>query len=144
MSSRNIPEVFLDTEVAFDILSKRTPHFDESKILLELVAQGKIQLCISYLCIPNLIYLGYDMYKIKGYEHILKSFISVCQLIPTASKQVILEAIESKFKNKEDAVQYYTALYHKVDYYLTRNLKDYKNAHNSLPVFSLESFIAMI
>lgn len=53
----SLPEVFLDTDVAFDIISKRTPHFGNAVHLLELVAKDKITLLIGECSLANLIYL---------------------------------------------------------------------------------------
>ena len=53
----------------------------------------------------------------------------------------MLEALNSKFKDKEDALQYYTALYHGADYFITRNTKDYKHKTIALPVFSPQEFM---
>ena len=41
MLKGNLPEVFLDTDVAFDIISKREPHFVDAVLLLELAAKLK-------------------------------------------------------------------------------------------------------
>ena len=51
-----MPEVFLDTDVAFDIISKRDPHFDESVKMLEYMIEGHIALIISESSVANLIY----------------------------------------------------------------------------------------
>lgn len=47
MLKGSLPEVFLDTDVAFDILSKRTPHYAGSIKLLELAAKDQISLQIA-------------------------------------------------------------------------------------------------
>ena len=59
-----MPDVFLDTDVTFDILSKREPHYDSSVQLLELAAKGNIRLAISESSLANLYYLCFDIYKI--------------------------------------------------------------------------------
>jgi len=47
MLKGSLPEIFLDTDVAFDILSKRKPHFQHSVRLLELAAEDKAVLLIA-------------------------------------------------------------------------------------------------
>ncbi|MEO0554579.1 MAG: PIN domain-containing protein [Bacteroidota bacterium] len=125
--------IFLDTDVAFDIISKRLPYFDESVKLLELMIEGKIVLHTSESCVANLIYLASDIYKIKGANEKLVDFLLACELI-SCGKQRIIEALKSPLTDKEDAVQYYTALHHGLDYFVTRNVKDYVIRHDSLPV----------
>jgi predicted nucleic acid-binding protein len=66
MLKGSLPEIFLDTDVCFDIISKRDPHFKYSIKLLELAADDRISLMISESCLANLIYLTFDIYKIKN------------------------------------------------------------------------------
>lgn len=75
-----MPDVFLDTDVSFDILSKREPHYSSSIKLLELSAKGTIQLMISESSLANLYYLCFDIYKIKNAQSILNDFISACEI----------------------------------------------------------------
>ena len=122
MSQGSLPEVFLDTDVAFDIISKRMPHFDDSVKLLQLLAQGKIAWLTSESCIANLIYLSFNIYKLKEAETRLIDFITASEVI-SCGKRGIIEALRSPFRDKEDAVQYYTALHYGADYFITRKSK---------------------
>lgn len=136
----SLPEVFLDTDVAFDIISKRTPHFGNAVHLLELVAKDKITLLIGECSLANLIYLSYDIYKLPDAIARITEFIAACEVINAGKAQVLL-ALASSFSDKEDALQYFTALHHGADYFLTRNVKDYKNALKNLPVFTPRQFL---
>lgn len=51
------------------------------------------------------------------------------------------QALNSRFSDKEDALQYYTAINHGADYFITRNIKDYKNAIETLQVFTPLEFL---
>lgn len=137
-----MPDVFLDTDVSLDILSKREPHFSNSIKLLELAAQGRIQLVISESSLANLYYLCFDIYKVKNALSKLSDFISTCE-IAHAGKDSIILSLNSMFKDKEDALQYYTALRASSDYFITRNKKDYKHTMISLPVYTPEEFIKL-
>ncbi len=44
MLAGNTPDIFLDTDVAFDILSKREPHYISSVLLLRLAARASVRL----------------------------------------------------------------------------------------------------
>lgn len=143
MLKGSLPKVFLDTDVAFDIISKREVFFEKAVELLELVAQDKIALVIGECCLANLIYLSFDIYKLPDATSKLLDFIAVCQVI-SGGKAIMLQAIASDFKDKEDALQYYTALYQEVDYFITRNVKDYKPALKFLPVLTPEEFLSSL
>jgi predicted nucleic acid-binding protein len=141
MLKGSLPEVFLDTDVAFDILSKRKPHFQHSVRLLELAAADKILLLISESSLANLIYLTFDIYKLDSAENRLLEFISACSFI-SSGKTVMIEAISSRFKDKEDALQYFTALNHGADYFISRNISDYKHISKRLPVMTPIEFMS--
>lgn len=140
MLKGSLPEVFLDTDVAFDIISKREPHFEIAVKLLELTANDQISLQIAESSLANLIYLSFDIYKLQDATSILLDFIAACN-VKNGGKSVMIEALSSKFKDKEDALQYYTALHSGADYFLTRNTKDYKFSLQVLPVYKPLEFL---
>jgi len=140
----NLPEIFLDTDVAFDILSKREPHFESSLPFLHMALQNKARLLISESSLGNLFYLTFDIYKLKNSASRMVDFITVCELVPSG-KVAALESLKSAFKDKEDGLQYYTALHRDVDYFITRNIKGYRQyAQTSLPVYSPLEFFDLI
>jgi predicted nucleic acid-binding protein len=143
MLKGSLPEIFLDTDVAFDILSKRKPYFQHSVKLLELAAEDKAVLLIAESSLANLIYLSFDIYKLKKAEQRLLDFISVCEIIGSG-KEVMIKALSSSFKDKEDALQYYTAQNHGADYFITRNISDYKYISERLPVLTPAVFLKSI
>lgn len=70
----------------------------------------------------------------------LDSLQSLVEVLPV-NDDIINEALHSNFNDFEDAVQYYTALSGKVNYIITRNPKDFKNA--SIPVYTPSEFLAI-
>jgi hypothetical protein len=110
---------------------------------VELVAQDKIALVIGECSLANLIYLSFDIYKLPDATSKLIDFIAVCHVI-SGGKSTMLQAIASDFRDKEDALQYFTALHHGVDYFITRNIKDYKIALEFLPVSTPEKFLSSL
>ena len=143
MLKGSLPEVFLNTDVAFDILSKREPHYASSIKLLELAAKDQISLQIAESSIANLIYLSFDIYKLADAAPKLLDLIAACHVVH-GGKPVVLEALTSKFKDKEDALQYYTALHSGADYFVTRNTKHYKPSSRILPVYKPLEFLRSI
>jgi predicted nucleic acid-binding protein len=143
MLKGSLPEIFLDTDVAFDILSKREPHFEHSVRILGLAAADKALLLIAESSLANLIYLSFDIYKLEGAEKRLLDLISACSII-SGGKSVMIDAISSQFKDKEDALQYYTALNHGADYFITRNISDYKHKSKRLPVMTPKEFLSQL
>lgn len=136
----NLPDIFLDTDVSFDLISKRDPFFAVSKPILELAAKGDIHLLISESSLANLFYLTFDIYKLKNGKSLLVDFISACTVV-SGGKLIGLQALASDFKDKEDALQYYTALGSGADYFVTRNKNDFKSAKDHLPILSPQEFL---
>lgn len=143
MLKGSLPEVFLDTDVCFDILSKREPHFNQSVKLLELAEQDRISLLIAESGLANLIYLMFDIHKIDHATDKLVDFVRASSII-SGGKPVVLEALKSPFKDKEDALQYFTAQYREADYFITRNIKDYKPFVEFLDVMTPKEFMTSI
>ena len=140
MLQASSPEVFLDTDVAFDIISKREPFYTSSIQVLQLTAQGTVQLLISENSLATLFYLSFDIYKIKDAALRLIDFISTCELV-CGGKDVAVKALQSELKDKEDALQYYTAINAKAKYFITRNIKDYKQKDASVSVYTPAEFM---
>ena len=58
----------------------------------------------------------------------------------TTSKEIIIQALNSKFKDFEDALQNYSAeVSENIDVVITRNTKDYKNSN--LSIMTPETYI---
>src|SRR5690625_467978 len=143
MLKGSLPEIFLDTDVAFDILSKRKPHYEDSIRILELAAEDRVALLIAESSLASLVYLSFDIYKLKDAEKRLLDFISACTII-SGGKAVLTKAISSPFRDKENALKYYTALKNEADYFITRNIRDCKKASKRLPVMTPIEFMGSI
>lgn len=137
-----MPNVFLDTDVALDIISKREPHYALSIKLMRLAAEEKITLIVAECSLGNLLYLVYDIYKIEKASIKLLNFLLACD-IASGGKNMVANALNSDFKDKEDALQYFTAIHAGADYFITRNTADYKHARHTLPVYSPVQFMEL-
>ncbi|WP_425389899.1 PIN domain-containing protein [Ekhidna sp.] len=136
--------IFLDTDVCLDILTRRKPHYQQSIELLRLrESTQKVRLCISESCIPNLIYFTTYKYKVEDSNIRLLDWIETCNLFSIEAKQSIIEALNSDFSDKEDAIQYHTAIKGKADYFITRNKKDYDPYVSAIPVYTPSEFLEL-
>ncbi len=143
MLKGNLPEVFLDTDVAFDIISKREPFFNDAIKILEFKMNDRIALLISESSITNLIYLSFEIYKLPDALERLKDFILCCEVVHS-NKNRIIQALDSSFKDKEDALQYQTAVENGADYLITRNIKDFRSGNQSITVLTPLDFLNSI
>ncbi|OOG70522.1 PIN domain-containing protein [Algoriphagus sp. A40] len=134
-------KIFLDTNVVIDLLGKRQPFFEDAKKFLILAQNGLARLFIAECSLGNLFYLAFEVYKIPQLEFSMHEFISICE-IASSGKKVISQSLNSEFKDKEDGLQYYTALDNKMDFLITRDKKDFKYGYGKMPVLSPVEFFA--
>ena len=132
--------VFIDTNVIIDLLSKREPFYHESLQLFSLADSNEIELTISALSLVNTHYILNDVMKLKDARSIIRKFKVLVESHALNDKVIDLALNDLDFKDFEDGIQYYTALESKANSIITRNLKDFK--HSKIPVMSPKAFLA--
>ncbi len=136
---------FIDSDVILDVLLKREDFYKESYGIFILCEQEEVMLYTSSSIILNVHYVGEKISSknavAKTIYYLIENFIEVIN--PT--KQTILKAYDSDFKDYEDAVQYFTAKDSGlIDYIITRNVKDYKKENNGVPVLTPTQFLKQL
>ena len=117
----------LDANVIYDFLADRKPHSREAAFLFSAADRGKIKLYVSAISYNNLYYV---LRKDVGHKKALDLVSLLDTLVTTidVGTPVIRKALKSKFKDFEDAIQYYSALTeNKIQAIVTRNSKDFKS-----------------
>ena len=131
--------IFIDTDVVLDFLIDREPFSSFASIIFTHSEEDKIRAYISPLTISNSYYI---LRKLASHNKVIASLQKLLLVtnITSISKKDVDLALNSKFKDLEDALQHYSAISHaKMDVILTRNLKDYKNSE--IPVMTPEDYI---
>lgn len=134
-------KAFIDTDIALDLLSERVPHYLPAAQLFTLADQGKLAVYVSSLSFSHLHYLLSRIYSQAESRRILNTFKILVKVLAVDDKIIDL-ALNSPFKDFEDAVQYYTATENHIDTLLTRNLKDYKMA--KITVMTAEDYLLSV
>jgi len=119
--------VFLDTNIILDFLGERAGFYEPAAIILTLADHKKIKIYTSAVSIANTYYL---LAKYEGHESAIekiRKFKVLCTIAPT-DDEVLDKAINSNFKDFEDAIQYFSAVSSGCKLIITRNEKDFKNA----------------
>lgn len=133
--------IFFDINIILDIFLKRDPFYVSSAHVFSLVEKGQFQGFLGAASYPILFYL---LNKEKGRENavqVLKKVRVVLSVVSVTEKVVDL-ALNSDIADFEDAIQYYSALEVKSDYFITRNKKDYPV--NLLQIVTPEEFLALL
>lgn len=120
-------KVLIDTNVILDVLCNRSDFIEDSLKIWKLCEIKKIEGYISALSIPNIVYiLRKELTPQKTMEIIsrLMTIFEVVELKPSDLKN----AAEMCITDYEDAVQMCSAKRIKVNYIVTRNVRDFKES----------------
>lgn len=131
-------QLFIDTDVALDLLSRREPHYKAAALLFSLADRKKIKLSISSLSFGNLHYLLTRQYNAAESRRLLIKFKVLVRVLAVDDKIIDL-ALSSAFADFEDAIQYHTAIENGIRLLLTRNIKDYRKAQ--IAIMTPESYL---
>lgn len=133
--------VLLDSDVILDFFLDREPHSQYSSYILSQIELKKLNGYLTAVIISNVYYL---LRQVSTHDRVMKKLNQLMTLadVLAIDKQIILKAMNSKFKDFEDALQNYACeSYGKIDLILTRNTKDYKKSQIS--VMTPEQFYKM-
>lgn len=133
-------KVFVDTNVIIDLLAKRKPFYIESLQLFSLADTRHLEVSISALSLVNTHYVLNDAMKLKSARSIISKFKVLVTSHELNTKVIDLALNDTRFRDFEDGIQYYTALETKSESIITRNVKDFR--HSSIPVLTPKEFLA--
>lgn len=120
--------VFVDTNILIDLLADRPPYSKFAIELFDLAERGKVKLYTSSHSYTTTHYLLKKYIGESALREILLSLLDFIELIPV-DIAIIKKSLLSKHKDFEDAIQIFAAnTIDNIDFIVTRNLKDFKNA----------------
>ena len=134
-------KVLFDTNIILDVLLNREEFVELSASLVSMSEKKEIQ---GYLCATTMTTIDYLVakeYDRKKANTEIQKLLNI-HSISEVNRQVLDLAINSQFKDFEDAVQYYSGKCVGVDCLVTRNLKDYKGTQ--LAVYSPSELLSVI
>jgi predicted nucleic acid-binding protein len=117
--------VFIDSDVILDLLCKREPFYPDAAELFTLGDLGTIELVTTSVVFANVFYILRKALGIDKAKELLRKLRILVGIVPVCEKTVDL-ALNSKFSDFEDGMQYFTARENGIKVLLTRNTKDYR------------------
>jgi predicted nucleic acid-binding protein len=131
--------VFIDTNVLMDVLLDRHPFVAESRKVWLLAERRKVVGLVSALSFPNIYYVVRKMVGADKAASMMTLLRNTFAAVPL-DEQVLNQAIDARFSDFEDAIQYYSALRADAECLLTRNVDHFPDS--GLQVLSPEEFLA--
>lgn len=132
---------FLDTNVILDLLGERVPFFDSIAKVATLADQKKLTLIVSPLSFTTIDYVLNKYETSESVLNKLRKFKILCEVCEV-NEETIDKALNSNFKDFEDALQYFTALQSNCSIIITRNGKDFKNS--TIPIMTAEEYLSSL
>ena len=131
-------KIFLDANVIIDLLMERKQELDAINEIFNLAEKELISLYISESIIANAFYILRKEKRIDS----LSVFREMCRIVDILpfTKDILYQPIE-KYDDREDGLLYFLALKAKMNYFITRNVKDFTFLFPSLPVMSPTKFL---
>lgn len=133
-------KIFLDTNILIDYIQERNNELDAIIEIFKLGEIGKIELYISESIITTAFYV---LRKEKiNVIPIFRDLCNIVKIIPF-SKDIFYYPLE-KYKDNEDGLLYFLSANAKMNYFVTRNVKDFTFVFPSMPVMSPTNFLKEI
>lgn len=135
-------KVLIDTDVILDFLFDREPYSENVANVLSLCEKSQIQGFVTAIMLSNIYYL---LRKTSKHEKVIKHLKMLMTILDVAntSKETVLDALNSDFRDFEDALQNFSAQNASdIKVIVTRNTKDYKSSN--LSVMTPETYLKSI
>ena len=135
-------KIFVDTNVIVDLIADRKPF---SKFAIELFKKAENKQVYLYTSSHSLATTHYLLKKYldeKSLREVLYNLLDYIKII-AVDQDIIKKSLKSKHKDFEDAIQIFCAnTVSSMDYIVTRNIKDFRNA--DIPVYAPDELLEKI
>ena len=116
--------VFLDTNVIVDFMGEREGFFDDAAAIFAMIEDKKIIATASALTIVNCAYI---LKKAFSSDIMLEKVEALCQMLNVTpiDRSQLMNAVQLKPYDYEDAVQYLSAIPYRPDVIITRDKRGF-------------------
>ncbi|MEI9933450.1 MAG: PIN domain-containing protein [Ferruginibacter sp.] len=136
-------KIFFDINIVLDFfISSRKCHKDAVNVF-SLVEEKYLSGYLSESVLNTTAYLLQKDYPVDQLRKILYEMTNIFTVLE-CSGQIFKNAYQSKITDIEDAVLFEIALHHKMEYFVTNNIKDYKKGNiTQLPVVTAKELLSL-
>ena len=132
-------KLFLDANIILDLTLKREGYL-HAKQITETAILGQIRLYTSSSIILIVEYWLTKAYGSNKAKELLLALLDDVQILET-NHETTTNAFHSKITDIEDAIQYHTALHHKMDGFISRDKLLKKMSASTLPIYTPQEFL---
>lgn len=132
-------KLFLDANVCIDFLLQRK-GFEPSELIFEKIISGKLQGFVTPAIVHIIAYFLAKVHRKQDVKLFILNLLINVKVID-CNHETTINAINSQMTDIEDALQYYTALHHKINFFITQDKNLIKSAIPSLPTYTPKEFI---
>ena len=124
--------ILIDADVVLDFFLDRKPFSDDSNQILQLCESKTVNGFITPVIISNIYYILRKIASDREIRIQLKNLLSLVSILEI-NKSILLKALDSHFKDFEDAIQNFSAEgSSEIEMIVTRNTKDFKKSNLSI------------
>jgi predicted nucleic acid-binding protein len=134
-------KLFVDTNIILDLLGERLPFYESAARLATLADKKKLIMVVSPISFATISYVLSKFEAAETVKEKLRKFKIISE-ISRVNEATIEKALNSKFGDFEDALQYFSAIESDCNILITRNAKDFKLS--AIPVMSAEEYLKSI
>ena len=132
--------ILIDADVILDFFFDRKPFSEFASGIFSLCEGNKIKGFVTPVTYSNVYYLLRQTARHEKVIEKLTQLLSITDIL-AMDRTVVLLALNSGFKDFEDALQHFSAVQDKrIEAIITRNIKDYKLSE--IAVLTPENFLA--
>lgn len=129
-------KILIDTCIILDVLMNREPFYKDSMRVLKYVAEDKIAGYITSCSLRDIYYLVHKHnHSNEKAKREISSLLKIVNVLDV-NKEDVINGLESKISDFEDAILEESAKRNQIDAIVTRNINDFKNS--SLRILSPE------
>jgi predicted nucleic acid-binding protein len=135
-------KALVDTNVVLDVILQRSPFYQNSFAIFQLVDQGHISACLSATTMTTIFYVLRKARNNSDETYRMMNELTDLFSVVPVSEKTIANALALRWKDFEDAVLCMAAIENSVDYIVTRNTQDFSSGH--IPAVTPEQFMQII
>jgi predicted nucleic acid-binding protein len=135
-------KIFMDANCLLDLILHRT-GYDHTQVLFQFAIAGEIHLFTTPAVLHIVSYYSRQSYGKPMAKQIVTTLLNDLQIIDCTHATAV-QASHSNLDDHEDALQYYTALAHGLNYFVSVDKQLKRNALPQLPVYTTKELLAVL